>query len=177
MMVGCLLIHRLTITTASLAPPQPPTPPPLRISTCQILKKYPLLLSDIFKTPLFSPQILNQLVGLISLPRPLCIYSQYSVCTPDTLCIVCVGLHYYLYTDLSIPPPPPICPYYPAAQPRVIALLILSTQIANFKSLYSSHCYTTENDSHYQPIPMVAISAQQPQYSSSPHLNMSTNTS
>ena len=101
------------------------------------------------------------------------------MCTSSwhTLCIVCAGLHHYLYTDLSIPPPPPICPYYPAAQPRVIALLILSTQIANFKSLYSSHCYTTENDSHYQPIPMVAISAQQPQYSNSPHLNMSTNTS
>ena len=94
---------------------------------------------DIFKTspdpPLSSPQI-SSLVVLIRWPRPLCIYSLPTAqCTTDTPCIVCVRLH-YLYTDLSIPHPP-ICPYYPAAQPRVIALLIISTQTANFK-LFSS---------------------------------------
>ena len=126
-----------SLSSPSLAP----NPPPLRISTCPILKKYPplLLLSawTSSKPPpsLFSSNLLSSGAHQVA-TTPMYLFSAHcSVCTTDTPCIVCVRLH-YLYTDLSIPHPP-ICPYYPAAQPRVIALLIISTQTANFKLVSS----------------------------------------
>ena len=91
-----------SLSSPSLAP----NPPPLRISTCPILKKYPplLLLSAWTSSkppPLSSPQI-SSLVVLIRWPRPLCIYSLPTAQSVQThrVLSVCASIIYtriYLY--------------------------------------------------------------------------------